>query len=292
MLPEQNAPNSFFSQWLLITSNHDITHVIRHKVHKKHDSELIPTKSFVDRPRRTMAWSAPKDCRYGGSLVGTAARCRRSLSPELALEQKYALTGRRRVEAAVGLVGLLDAPAVGEDALEVDLVVGDEARAFEHAHGAEGPRADQRDLAAQEIGADVQSDVAALADVAGAAPGLDAAHGGAPCGRGARAFERERDAFAPRQVLDRLDGVLLRRIDERVGAEVAGETEALGGGLHGDDTRAHRVPEQRGREPDRTLAEDRQRVAPRDSHPAQRRVRGAGAARHGCAFSETQFFWK
>src|SRR5262249_56464218 len=105
------------------------------------------------------------------------------------------------VEAAVGLVGLLDAPAVGEDALELDLVVGDEARAFEHAHGAEGPRADQRDLAAQEVGADVQGDVAALADVAGGAPGSYAAHGGAARRRRARAFEREPDPFAPAHLL-------------------------------------------------------------------------------------------
>ena len=57
-----------------------------------------------------------------------------------------------------------------------DAAVGDEARALGLADGREGPGADQRHLAAQQVGADVERDAAALADEAGLAPGAHAAH--------------------------------------------------------------------------------------------------------------------
>src|SRR5437867_11736884 len=113
------------------------------------------------------------------------------------LEEEDAFTGGLGVEALVGLVGLLQAPAVREDSFQSDLVVGDEARAVEHAHGAEGPRADERDLAPQEIGAYVEGDVAAFADVASGAPGFHATHRCPARRGGAGAIESEIGALAP-----------------------------------------------------------------------------------------------
>src|SRR3954467_10975882 len=83
------------------------------------------------------------------------------------LEKEDALAGALAVELAVGLVGLLEAPAVGEDALERNALFGDELGALAHAHGAEGPGADEGDLAAQQVRAHVERHVAAFADVAG-----------------------------------------------------------------------------------------------------------------------------
>jgi hypothetical protein len=151
----------------------------------------------------------------------------------------------------------------------------------------------KRDLAAQEVGAHVEGHVAALADVAGTVPQVLTQ-------RTRRAVRPRRPSIRARarrlrprvEVLNRLDASCFDASTNASAPKSRARLRRSGRGLDGDDTRAHRVPEQRGREPDRTLAEDRQRVAARDSHPAQRRVRGAGAARHGCAFSETQFFWK
>src|SRR5207302_1010870 len=102
----------------------------------------------------------------------------------------------------------LQLPAVGEEAVDLDLAVGNEAGAFGLAHGREGPRADQRHLAAEEIVADVERDLAALADETGLAPGPDAAHGIGPrLGRG-RGVERKMSAAPVRRRADRLDDVV------------------------------------------------------------------------------------
>src|SRR6185295_19299418 len=92
------------------------------------------------------------------------------------LENDDALAGRLGVENAVGLVGLLELPAVREQRVDVDAVVDREARALELPHRAEGPRADDGELLAQHVAAHVEGDVAALAHEAHRAPGLRAAH--------------------------------------------------------------------------------------------------------------------
>src|SRR5690349_20726243 len=108
-----------------------------------------------------------------------------------ASHQEDALAARLAVEEAVGLLGLVERPAMGEEAVDVDLAVGDEAGAFGLADGREGPGAHQRHLAAQEVVADVERHRVALADEADLAPGPDAAHGiGARLRRG-RGVERE-----------------------------------------------------------------------------------------------------
>src|SRR6185312_8935201 len=108
---------------------------------------------------------------------------------------------------------------------------------------------------ALKVGAHVEGHVAALADVAGGAPGLDAAHRGAARRSGARAVERERDALAAGEVLNCLHRILLRCVYDRIGAEVERELEALGRSLDGDDARAHCVAEQGRRKADRALSE-------------------------------------
>src|SRR5581483_217648 len=90
--------------------------------------------------------------------------------PTSSRRQDDALADRLRVEHAVGLLGLVEAPAVREELLHVDLVVGDELGAVGLALLGEGPRADQRHLPAQHVGAHVEGDLAALADEAGRAP--------------------------------------------------------------------------------------------------------------------------
>src|SRR5688500_2499409 len=105
------------------------------------------------------------------------SRCRRESGVVRALQKEHALAGALGVEGAVGLVGLLEPPAMTEDALEPNLPLGNEAGAFEHAHRTEGPGADQGDLPAQQVGAHIQRHVAAFAYVAGGAPGAHALHG-------------------------------------------------------------------------------------------------------------------
>ena len=90
--------------------------------------------------------------------------------------QKHALAGGLAVEQAVGGFGLVEAPAVGEQRVHVDPAVGDEAGAVGLADGREGPGANQRHLPAQQIVADIESHLAALADEAGLAPGAQAFH--------------------------------------------------------------------------------------------------------------------
>jgi hypothetical protein len=48
---------------------------------------------------------------------------RRSLHPPL--HQEHAFAGRLRVEQFVGLVGLVERPAVGEQRLDIDAAIGD-----------------------------------------------------------------------------------------------------------------------------------------------------------------------
>src|SRR5260370_4943553 len=54
----------------------------------------------------------------------------RGPAPGRASHQEDALAGRLRVEQAIGLLGLFQFPAVGEQAFDIDLALGDETRAF------------------------------------------------------------------------------------------------------------------------------------------------------------------
>src|SRR5262245_45617136 len=74
------------------------------------------------------------------------------------------------VEDLVGLLCLLELPAVGEELLHVDIQVGDSLGAFGLTLLRERPGADQRHLPAEEIGTDVERHLTALADETGGAP--------------------------------------------------------------------------------------------------------------------------
>src|SRR4030095_2285468 len=102
-------------------------------------------------------------------VIATAARSR---------GQDDRLARGLRVEQPVGLLRLLEAPAVREQALHVDLPVGDEFGAFGLPLLRERPGADQRDLPAQEIRAHVERHLTALAHEARGAPGAHRAHRG------------------------------------------------------------------------------------------------------------------
>src|SRR5688572_30839077 len=79
-------------------------------------------------------------------------------------EQEDALAGSLGVEQLVGLVGLVEGPALGEQALDVDAAVSDEACALALDHRGEGPGADHRQLLPDHVAANVERDAAALAD--------------------------------------------------------------------------------------------------------------------------------
>src|SRR5262245_9498609 len=91
-------------------------------------------------------------------------------------EREDALAGRLGVEEAVGLLGLLLAPLMGQQAAQRHLAIGDEARALLLAGVRERPRGVQRDLPAEQVLADLERDVVALTDERDAAPGVRAAH--------------------------------------------------------------------------------------------------------------------
>src|SRR5262249_14505788 len=68
-------------------------------------------------------------------------------------EEEDALAGGLGVEEAVCLLGLIQVEPVGEDLLERNLAVRDEARALPLARGAEGPRRHQRELLPDHVAA-------------------------------------------------------------------------------------------------------------------------------------------
>src|SRR5438309_1163501 len=76
------------------------------------------------------------------------------------------LSGRLGVEEPVGLLRLLEREAVGEQPLERDLALGDEAGAFFLTHRAERPRGVDRELLPDHVLADVERRRVALSDEA------------------------------------------------------------------------------------------------------------------------------
>src|SRR6185312_17022359 len=99
--------------------------------------------------------------------------------------------GALAVEQLIGLRGLIQRPAMGEQAVDVDPAPRDEVGALRLADARERPGRDQRELLAQEVAADVERDAAALADEAHRAPHLGAFDRGEAAGLGARGIESE-----------------------------------------------------------------------------------------------------
>ena len=91
-------------------------------------------------------------------LIGRRRSAPLRRPPPLKLE--HALAGGLGVEEFVGGHRLVQLEAVGEQALHVDAVLDDEARAVRLALLVEGPGADQRDLAADQVLADLEGDLA------------------------------------------------------------------------------------------------------------------------------------
>src|SRR5688572_4065640 len=85
-------------------------------------------------------------------------------------EHEHALARRLRIEQPIRLLRLVDLEAMGEQLLERDLAVCDEARAFLLTHRGEGPRGVHGELAAEHVLADVDRRLPALAHEGDAAP--------------------------------------------------------------------------------------------------------------------------
>src|SRR5256885_2118067 len=194
------------------------------------------------------------------------------------VDQEHAFAGGLGVEQLVGLVRLVELPAVGEQFFDVDLAVDDELRALGLTDLREGPRRDDCQLLPEHVGADIDRHLVALADKAGRAPHFRGAHRGDAPFRLARRIEREFGAVTLRQILDRADRVVGARVDGFPGAELLGALETLLADIERDDPRPHRVRQLRRGEADRPLPEDRDRVIARQLDPAQRAIGRAGAA--------------
>src|SRR5262249_1254866 len=149
-------------------------------------------------------------------------------------ELEKALAGRLRVEETVGLVGLIEPEPVRQELVERHLAVGDEAGALGLAHARKGPPPVDRQLPADPILADVEGRRVALAHECDAPPGGRAAHRGHARLGVAGAVHRGLDALALRQLAERHDRIGLARVDDRLGAEPAGERESFGGDVDGD----------------------------------------------------------
>src|SRR5436190_1379423 len=125
---------------------------------------------------------AARSLRNAPSPASSRSSATTDHSPSHALRrQDDALARGLGVEQAIGLLGLVEAPAVREQLLDVDLAVRDEFGTVGLALLGEGPRPDQRHLPAQHVRADVEGHLAALADEAGRAPGAHRPHGRRPC---------------------------------------------------------------------------------------------------------------
>src|SRR5690348_11449127 len=91
-------------------------------------------------------------------------------------DQKYALSIGLPVEQLVRLASLVQRPAVGEQPVHVDLPVHTEIGALRLDDVGEGPGRDQGQLPAQQMWADVDVYVVALAHEAHRAPDLGTAN--------------------------------------------------------------------------------------------------------------------
>src|SRR5579862_2258010 len=87
--------------------------------------------------------------------IVSCSSARRPARSELRLQQKHALAAGLAIEQLIGRLGLCQLPAIREQVLDVDLVVGDEARAVGLDGGGESPRADDGELLAQHLRTDV-----------------------------------------------------------------------------------------------------------------------------------------
>src|SRR5262249_22769155 len=86
------------------------------------------------------------------------------------VEHEDALAGRLRIEEPVGVGGLGELEAMREKPLERHPTFDDELRALLLDQRAEGPRGVERQLAAEEVPADVEGNLVSLADEADPAP--------------------------------------------------------------------------------------------------------------------------
>src|SRR6266436_6779313 len=94
-----------------------------------------------------------------------------------ASHQENAFAVRLLVEQLISLLRLVERPAVREQSVDIDLALDAELRALGLDDGGEGPRGDQRHLAPEQVRADVDRDVPALAHETHGAPDLRAANG-------------------------------------------------------------------------------------------------------------------
>src|SRR5260370_31576637 len=94
-----------------------------------------------------------------------------------ASHQENAFAVRLLVEQLISLLRLVERPAVREQLVDIDLALDAERRALGLDDGGESPGRDQRHLAPEQVRADVDRDVAALAHETHRAPNLCAANG-------------------------------------------------------------------------------------------------------------------
>src|ERR1043166_6679131 len=84
--------------------------------------------------------------------------CISSRKSDALVEQKHAFAGGLRVEQLIGLVRLIELPAMGEQFFDIDLAVDDELRALRLSYLREGPGRDDRQLLPEHVGADIRSE--------------------------------------------------------------------------------------------------------------------------------------
>src|SRR5713226_1427476 len=94
-----------------------------------------------------------------------------------ASHQENAFAVRLLVEQLVGLLRLVECPAVREQLVDIDLALDAELGALGLDDGGESPGSDQRHLAPEQVRADVDRHVPAFADETHGAPDLRAANG-------------------------------------------------------------------------------------------------------------------
>src|SRR6516165_7368675 len=193
------------------------------------------------------------------------------------LHQEHALAGGLGVEQTIGLFGLVELPAAGEQLLDIDLALDDKARAVGLPLPREGPGADDRQLLAQHVGADVDRHIVAFADKAHRTPDLGAAHRRYATLGLARGVEGE-IGTAVGQVLDGTHRVVRTWVDRFPGPEFLRASQPLGTHIERNDARTHRGGELRRRQADRALAKQRDRVVAGNLQPAQGAIGGPGAA--------------
>jgi ABC-type Fe3+/spermidine/putrescine transport system ATPase subunit len=200
------------------------------------------------------------------------------------LKEEHAFTHTAAAEFAECGVSLIQREGIRKDVPYGDVAIHREARTLRQQHGAEGPGAVHGELFVDDIRCHFERCCSLFANKTRASPRAGGFGAVRPRLRIARAVERRIRTLAVGELANGLNWCVGG--DRLSCAQPACKLATLRQRVHRDDARAHRRRELCRGESNRTLTEDRQRIATRNVQALQRGIRGTGPARDCSSFGE------